>query len=727
MGWFDDQIKQRKQKDAQAFDRAFRNIAGAVTGINYRASSEEESDVEDSAINDILQHLHIPKKELPENLFSIEDKLDYALHPHGVMHRAVNLTSGWSKDAYGLMLGFKKKDNIPVVLIPFGLSSYKYYDDTSDKYRIVTKKTEAMFSQRAYAFYRPFPLKKLSLVELSKYILSVIDISDYVMMFLTTLSLTLVGLLTPRINLFLFRNVIDNGKISLLVTTAMFLLCVSWSTLIFSAARNLISTRIDTKMSICVEAATMMRVLSLPADFFKKYSSGDLAARANHVNSLCSTLVSVVLNTGLTSVFSLVYIFEIFAFAPGLVIPALSIIIITVGFSVISSLVQMRISKKQMLLSSQENGMSYAVVSGIQKVKLTGAEKRVFARWGDLYSKNAELLYNPPLFIKINGVISIAITLIGTIVIYNQAIVSHVSPAEYYAFNTAYAMVFGAFMALFSVAITAANIKPTLEMAEPILKAEPEISGNKENLARLSGMIEIVNLTFKYTENSPIIIDNLSLKINPGQYVAIVGKTGCGKSTLVRLLIGFEKPTKGNIFYDGKDLSTVDLKSLRKHIGVVTQNGKLFSGDIYSNIVISAPQLTLDEAWEAAKIAGIDEDIRRMPMGMNTLISEGSGGISGGQRQRLMIARAVAPKPKILIFDEATSALDNITQKKVSNALDRMNCTRIVIAHRLSTIKQCDRILVFDGGHIVEDGTYDELIAQNGYFADLVSRQRLDK
>ena len=727
MGWFDDQIKQRKQKDAQAFDRAFRNIAGAVTGINYRASSEEESDVEDSAINDILQHLHIPKKELPENLFSIEDKLDYALHPHGVMHRAVNLTPGWSKDAYGLMLGFKKKDNIPVVLIPFGLSSYKYYDDTSDKYRIVTKKTEAMFSQRAYAFYRPFPLKKLSLVELSKYILSVIDISDYVMMFLTTLSLTLVGLLTPKINLFLFRNVIDNGKISLLVTTAMFLLCVSWSTLIFSAARNLISTRIDTKMSICVEAATRMRVLSLPADFFKKFSSGDLAARANHVNSLCSTLVSVVLNTGLSSVFSLVYIFEIFAFAPGLVIPALSIIIITVGFSVISSLVQMRITKKQMLLSSQENGMSYAVVSGIQKVKLTGAEKRVFARWGDLYSKNAELLYNPPLFIKINGVISIAITLIGTIVIYNKAIVSHVSPAEYYAFNTAYAMVFGAFMALFSVAITAANIKPTLEMAEPILKAEPEISGNKENLARLSGMIEIVNLTFKYTENSPIIIDNLSLKINPGQYVAIVGKTGCGKSTLVRLLIGFETPTKGNRFYDGKDLSTVDLKSLRKHIGVVTQNGKLFSGDIYSNIVISAPQLTLDEAWEAAKIAGIDEDIRRMPMGMNTLISEGSGGISGGQRQRLMIARAVAPKPKILIFDEATSALDNITQKKVSQALDGMNCTRIVIAHRLSTIKQCDRILVFDGGHIVEDGTYDELIALNGYFADLVSRQRLDK
>jgi ABC-type bacteriocin/lantibiotic exporter with double-glycine peptidase domain len=309
---------------------------------------------------------------------------------------------------------------------------------------------------------------------------------------------------------------------------------------------------------------------------------------------------------------------------------------------------------------------------------------------------------------------------------YNQAIVTHVSTAEYMAFNTAYGMVSGAFMSLFGIALTAANIRPTFEMAQPILRTEPEVSENKETLTRISGGIEIINLSFKYKENTPVIIDNLSLKITPGQYVAIVGKTGCGKSTLVRLLLGFEKPTKGGIFYDGKDINAIDLKSLRKHIGVVTQNGKLFQGDIYSNIVVAAPQLTLDEAWEAARIAGIDEDIRLMPMGMNTLISEGSGGISGGQKQRLMIARAVAPKPKLLIFDEATSALDNITQRKVSEALDEMDCTRIVIAHRLSTIRQCDRILVFDGGHIVEDGTYEELISNNGYFASLVERQRVD-
>ena len=224
----------------------------------------------------------------------------------------------------------------------------------------------------------------------------------------------------------------------------------------------------------------------------------------------------------------------------------------------------------------------------------------------------------------------------------------------------------------------------------------------------------------------PLVLDNLSFIIEPRQYVAIVGKTGCGKSTLMRILLGFEKPQKGAVYYDGKDLEKLDLKSLRRKIGTVMQDGKLFSGDIYSNIVISAPWLTLDRAWEAAEMAGMAEDIKDMPMGMFTLISEGQGGISGGQKQRLMIARAIAPKPRILMFDEATSALDNITRKKVSESLDSLNCTRIVIAHRLSTIKNCSRIIVMDGGRIIEDGTYDELIKENGYFAELVERQKLE-
>jgi len=233
------------------------------------------------------------------------------------------------------------------------------------------------------------------------------------------------------------------------------------------------------------------------------------------------------------------------------------------------------------------------------------------------------------------------------------------------------------------------------------------------------------NVSFRYADDMPNVIDNLSLKIRPGEYVAIVGRTGCGKSTLMRILLGFEKPQKGAVYYDGRDINSVDIKSLRKKIGVVLQSGRLFNGDIFSNISISAPDLTMDGAWEAARMSGMAEDIENMPMGMQTLISEGTGGISGGQRQRLLIARAIAPKPKVLMFDEATSALDNLTQKQVSQSLDSLKCTRLIIAHRLSTIRNCSRILVLDKGKIAEQGTYEELAAQHGIFSELVARQQV--
>jgi len=725
MGWFDDQIRSRKQNDRQDFDKSFMKIAAAVTGDKSAINNTDDAMVQ-SAVNDIMRYYHIPPREIPSKIRTIEDQLEYVLHPSGVMYRRVELKKGWHKDAYGAMLGFRKSDNAPVALMPFGLTHYRFFEPAKNSYVVINSKNEDEFDVYAYAFYRPFPLKKLGIIDLLKFIVGVLEPADYVLVTLAALVVTLVGMLTPRINLFLFSEVIEAKDISLLVSTGIFMLFASIGSMMFSSARSLIHTRIDTKMSISVEAATMMRILSLPAGFFKDYGSGELSSRSSYVNSLCNTLVSVILNTGLSSIFSLLYITQIFEYAPGLVVPSITITLVTVTFTVVSSLLQMRLSKKSMLLGSKESGLSYAEVSGIQKIKLSGAEMRAFSRWGDLYAKCAELDYNPPLFIKMNGVISSAISIAGTIIIYNAAIMTHVNVAEYYAFNAAYGMVSGAFMSLFSMALTAANIKPIFDMAEPILKTEPEVSENKEVLNKISGGIEVNNLTFKYKENSPVILDDISLKIKPGQYVAIVGKTGCGKSTLVRLLLGFEKPTRGGIYYDGKDINSVDLKSLRKHIGVVTQNGKLFQGDVFSNIVIAAPHLTLKDAWEAAVIAGIADDIRNMPMGMNTLISEGSGGISGGQKQRLMIARAVAPKPRLLIFDEATSALDNITQKKVSEALDGMKCTRIVIAHRLSTIKQCDRILVFDGGHIVEDGTYDELVEKKGFFADLIERQRVD-
>ncbi|MBE5809070.1 MAG: ATP-binding cassette domain-containing protein, partial [Clostridiales bacterium] len=370
-------------------------------------------------------------------------------------------------------------------------------------------------------------------------------------------------------------------------------------------------------------------------------------------------------------------------------------------------------------------GLVYALITGIQKIRLSGAENRAFSKWSQHYVKSAELTYHPPAIIRLSTVLTTGISLVGTAVMYYVSVRSNVTVADYYAFNTAYAYISSAFSALASVALSAASIKPVIGLIKPLLEAQPETSDSRETVTRLSGSIELSHVTFGYDPESKPLFEDFSLTIPARQYVAIVGRSGCGKSTLVRLLLGFEKPSRGVINYDRKDLQRLDLRSVRRQIGTVMQDGKLFSGSIFENIVISAPMLKLEDAWKAAEIAGIADDIRDMPMGMNTILQEGGGTISGGQRQRLMIARAIAPKPRILIFDEATSALDNITQKKVSEALDAMRCTRIVIAHRLSTIKHCDRILVIDGGKIAEDGTYDQLIAQNGVFAELVERQRL--
>lgn len=726
MGWFDEQIRDRRQYDDEAFSEAFANMASAVMGRRISAAVSDDRRAAKTAIDDILKYCGVKSREVPDSITDVNEQLEYILRPYGIMRRTVRLEDGWYRDAIGVMLGSFRESGKAVALIPGGLSGYTYYDPETGRRKRIGRKEQHLFGEEAVVFYKPFPLKKLSLSALTGYIVRTLSASDYIMIALATLALSLLGMLSPVISKLLFEQVLPSGSVRLLMAMAVFSVCVSVSMLLVSAVRDMLLARIGTKLSISVDAAAMMRIMSLPADFFRSYSAGELANRVSQIGVLCRMLVSTVLSTGFTSLFSLIYISQIFAYAPALVAPALVVILATVVLSLLSSLIQMKVSARQMELSGRESGMTYALISGIQKIKLAGAEKRAFARWGDLYAESARLAYDPPVFLKLNSVISLAISLTGTIVMYYMAVRSGVSVADYYAFSTAYGMVSGAFMSLAGIALSAAQIRPILAMVKPFFDEVPEISDGKQVLTRLSGGIELSHVSFRYSDDMPLVIDDLSLKIRPGQYVAIVGKTGCGKSTLLRLLLGFEKPQKGAVYYDGRDLEKIDLRSLRRRIGVVTQNGKLFQGDIYSNIVISAPWLTQQDAWEAAELAGIAEDIRKMPMGMNTVISEGSGGISGGQKQRLMIARAVAPKPRVLMFDEATSALDNVTQKKVSDALEQLKCTRIVIAHRLSTIRQCDRIIVLDNGKIAEDGTYDELIAADGAFAELVARQRLD-
>ena len=724
MGWFDEQIEYRKKRERELLSNSFENMARSVTGRKATSALMDETDVND-AVSALLKYLGIQEKEVPARIKGLRDRLDYLLSSTGVLYREISLTRGWHADAFGPMIGTLQDGGAVVAILPSELGAYEFVDPRTGRRTRVTAATEKQIAQDALCFYRPLPMRKLTLRDLFRYMIESLTPRDLAGFGLAALAIALVGLLIPKLNQILMGPAIELGSYQLLFAAVSFLFFTTAGSLLFSIIRELLLNRIRGKLNLSIGAATMMRLMSLPASFFKEYSAGELNQYISYMHSLCGTLVDSLFSTGVTGVFSLIYITQIFTFAPSLVWPSLIVTILTLAVSMISAAVQIRVSKERMVYGAKERGLVYSLITGIQKIRLSGAENRAFVKWSSLFAKGAELTYNPPAIIRLSGVVTTAISLTGTALMYFISVKSGVSVANYYAFNAAYAYISSAFGALASVALSAAGIKPSLDLIRPLLEAQPEIEDGLETVTRLSGSIELSHVTFSYDPQSKPIFTDLSLTIPARQYVAIVGRSGCGKSTLMRLLLGFEKPQRGAIYYDRKDLQRLDARSVRRQIGTVMQDGKLFSGSIFENIVISAPTLKLQDAWDAAEIAGIADDIRDMPMGMHTMLQEGGGSISGGQRQRLMIARAIAPKPRILMFDEATSALDNLTQKKVSDALGGMKCTRIVIAHRLSTIKHCDRILVIDGGRIAEDGTYDELIARNGLFAELVSRQQL--
>ncbi len=723
MGLYDEQIRQRIKADNAGFTRSFAELAGSVMG-SAPLTDFDNSALAQNAIELVLKHYKAKLTEIPKNITDFNGQLEYSLNRAGLLKRRVKLTKGWERDAFGAMLG-SLTDGTVIALIPGKAGGYTYHDYKTGQSVKVTAKTE--INEDAYCFYRPLPARPITIRDFLVYLLSVVRVKDFVWLGMTSLAATLVGLVSPYMTGQLFGNVINAGDVSVLFAAAAVLVSATVSSALIQMVSGMATEHVGQKATVTVGAAMYMRILSLSPKFFKDKPAGEIASRAGQAEALCQLITVGLVVSLFTALFSLVYIGQIFAFAPGLTVPALLIMLATLVLSAVSMFVSMKYNHELMENQAKESGITMSLFSGVQKIKLAGAEKRAFAKWSSFYVKRAKMQYMPPVFIRFGQLFSLLITSAGTLLFYWQAVANDLTVAEYMMFNAAFGLASGAFMQLMGVASTFTSIKTILKTLSPIFAEQPETSEGGLIINRLSGGVELNNISFRYADNMPLILDNLSLKIRPGQYVAIVGATGCGKSTLMRLMLGFETPQKGAVYYDGKDLAKLDKKAFRKFgVGVVLQNGSLFAGDIYSNIVISAPWLTQQEAWEAAEIAGIADDIRAMPMGMHTMISEGQGGVSGGQKQRLMIARAVAGKPKILMLDEATAALDNITQKHVSESLAKLKCTRIVIAHRLSTIKECDRIIMLENGGIVEDGTYEELIAVGGKFADLVERQRLD-
>lgn len=571
---------------------------------------------------------------------------------------------------------------------------------------------------------RRLPLRPLRLRDLAAFLLGCIERRDVMWVLIACALVTALSMMGPFLNKQIFNDIIPSGSSANLIPIALVLIATGFGSVMFGVTRNLLLLRLRDKIDVSVQAAVLHRTYSLPVPFFRKYSSGDLGNRLMAVSRICSMLSDSVLSGLLTVVFSMTYFYQIFVYAPSLtgicvLMMSANLILLVMGYYCNSHFVrsiQPRASRLQ--------GFVFAIISGIQKIKTAGAEQRAFAQWAENYKGTDPNDASRPLLIGLMPALSLLLSLGGTALLYNAAVNGGVQLSDYIAFSIAYGQVSGAVGVVAGLIPTLAQIQSQYDIARPILEAQPEQEDAEEEPYNLSGSIEVRNLRFKYPTASSYLFENLSLSIRAGEYVAIVGGSGCGKSTLIRLMLGFETPESGSIFYDHYNLAKVNKQTLRQQmVGTCLQDGKLFGGSIFQNITITAPLATPQEAWEAARLADVADDISEMPMQMHTIINDNGTGVSGGQRQRILIARAVVGKPRILFMDEATSALDNIRQENVAQNLAGINCTRVCIAHRLSTIKACDRIIVLEHGRVEEEGTFDELIARRGRFYELAKRQ----
>lgn len=667
-------------------------------------------------VHDLLSYYGIKDLEVPENL--PEDKvLPYVLKRENLLMRKIRLEGEWWRHA-GLPVLVSYEEGEEQILLP-DASGYYVRMESGKPVRIQKQEAHAI-GEDAFCFYRCLPVDTTGFAGFLRFLLERIKAADIWQIVLVSVLMELCGLLMPYINSLVYNTVIPSGTARQIPGILIIVISSAFFTALIGLSRNISVARIGQKMQVEGQSAVWNRLFALPVTFFKNYDAGEIYSRANAVTQICQIVGGQLIPALLGTLLSVIYIFQLSWFAKPLVLPSLAILAVLLAHVLVSGALQVKYNRKCIEEGSRGTSILYQLLGGIVQIRTAGAEVRAYRQWAKV---RKDMPVMPGYVLRMSGVVGTLLPFAGSIVLYQLAWRNGLSASDFIAFSTAFGSFQAAILSLSAVGFQIGALRVYADMLRPILEERPELYGDREEITHIGGAIELNNVFFRYREDMPYVINGMNLHIRKGEYVGVVGNSGCGKSTLFRLLLGFETAESGSVYYDGKDITRMDLQSLRRRIGVVLQSGNLFSGDIITNLSICAPMLTMEEAWNAVERAGLREDIEKMPMGMFTMLSEDGGGISGGQKQRLLIARALAANPDILLFDEATSALDNKTQSIVVQSLKALSCTRLVIAHRLSTIRDCDRILFLDKGRVAEEGTYEELMAKNGHFAEMAKRQ----
>ncbi len=647
----------------------------------------------------------------------------------GFRTRRVILSANWWQKDCGALLGFTKEENLPVALLPVKATKYELLDPVGLTLTPINRNTASKLASYAYTFYRPLPEKEITIFDLLKFAFRGRS-ADLIKICWVGIVATLLGMLTPQITGILIDYAIPDANRNFLIQMGLILFSASLGVTIFRLAQSFTILRMQTQVGFDTQAAVWDRLLKLKPAFFRQYSTGDLHNRVSAVTQMRQRLSSSILRTLFTSLFLLLNLGLLIIYSFPLALVAITVAVVVIVVTTVSGIITRQKMRPLQQLSGEIFGLTVQLIGGVSKLRVAAAESEAFSYWAKKYTQQVKLILSTQLIDDLLTTFNVILPTVSSMLLFGLAVYftqqssteTGLSTGTFLAFITAFTTFISSATRLSNNLLDILEITILWERAQPILKTTPEIDSHKYHPGKLSGELKLDQVCFRYRQDSGLVLDHVTLEVKAGEFVALVGASGSGKSTILRLLLGFETPESGTISYDGKDLSGLDITAVRRQLGVVLQNGRIMSGSIWENIA-GGTIITQDEAWLALQMAGLADDIQAMPMGIHTIVSEGGGNLSGGQKQRLFIARALVRQPQILLFDEATSSLDNRTQAIVTQSLEHLGVTRIVIAHRLSTIFQADTIYVLQNGKIIQKGSFKELAAVKGLFADLIALQ----
>lgn len=649
----------------------------------------------------------------------LERKLALYGHLSGFRFRKVVLDGGWWTDAAVALLGFDRETGSPVALVPERARYRAYAEDGS--VRVVDRANAPNIAADAYILYPSLPehagsrdFLRLAMHGTQRDLLGILASSA---------GAAILGLAAPLVLAQLVATAIPEGRADLLFELVAVMVAATIGVAMLEAYKTFTIAHLTGSADLFLQASLWDRILRIRSQFFETYQTGDIAMRVIGIDTIRRMMSSSLLGAILGGVFSVVNLVVMLVYDASLavwaILYALSLGAVFSGLTI----AQIRLRRQALDLQGRIQALIVQFVNAIPKLRSSGVERRAFSRWAEVFqqSRIAEtrsLLYRADATVL--QMMMIPAASLGLLALFEMP-AGGSTTADFIAFNAAMGLFLAAIVGMFSAATNILTVVPVWDRIKPILSAPVDPIDEREDPGRLTGAISVSKLRFGYAKDIPVL-DGISFDVSPGEFVAIVGPSGCGKSTLLRLLLGFDEPDAGAVLYDGRDFAKLDAHRVRQQIGTVMQSTGLLGGSIFDNVAGAGTHSEAD-VMDALALAGLADDIKQLPMGLHTVVTEGRSTFSGGQRQRLMIARALINRPSILFFDEATSALDNRTQLIVSNSIDALKVTRVVIAHRLSTIRKADRIIVLKDGTIAEAGTFDELMAQKGFFYTLAARQ----